>query len=69
MAGKGWKWTWQQCGRYKYQKLLVHNQRRPPGGQYAVADGLPAPSGGSPVSEGRWVHDEQVVTTIDMRRR
>jgi len=24
MAGKGWKWTWQQCGRYKYQKLLVH---------------------------------------------
>ena len=24
MAGKGWTWTWQRCGRYKYQKLLVH---------------------------------------------
>ena len=24
MAGKGWKWTWQQCGRYKYPKLVVH---------------------------------------------
>jgi hypothetical protein len=24
MAGKGWTWTWQRCGRYKYQKVLVH---------------------------------------------
>ena len=24
MAGKGWTWTWQRCGRYKYQMLLVH---------------------------------------------
>jgi hypothetical protein len=24
MAGKGWTWTWQRCGRYKFQKLLVH---------------------------------------------
>ncbi len=24
MASKGWTWTWQRCGRYKYQKLLVH---------------------------------------------
>jgi len=24
----------------------THNQRQPPGCQYAVADGLPAPSGG-----------------------
>jgi hypothetical protein len=47
----------------------THNQRRPPGGQYAVADGHPAPSGDSPVPEGRWVHDEQVVTMIDMNRR
>ena len=31
-------------------------------------DGRPAPSGGSPVSEGRWVHDEQVATMIDMNR-
>ena len=23
MAGKGWTWTWQRCGRYKYKKLLV----------------------------------------------
>jgi endonuclease YncB( thermonuclease family) len=39
------------------------------GTQYAVADGHPAPSGGSPVSEGGWVRDEQVATMIDMRRR
>ena len=25
MAGKGWTWTWQRCGRYKYQKVLVHS--------------------------------------------
>jgi hypothetical protein len=31
-------------------------------GQYAVADGHPAPSGGSPVSEERWVHDEDVAS-------
>jgi hypothetical protein len=31
-------------------------------------DGHPAPSGGSPVPEGRWVHDEQVATMIDMNR-
>jgi hypothetical protein len=24
MAGKGWTWTSQRCGRYKYQKVLVH---------------------------------------------
>lgn len=24
MASKGWTWTSQRCGRYKYQKLLVH---------------------------------------------
>ncbi len=24
MASKGWTWTWQRCGRYKYQKVLVH---------------------------------------------
>ena len=24
MVGKGWTWGWQRCGRYKYQKLLVH---------------------------------------------
>ncbi len=24
MAGDGWTWTSQRCGRYKYQKLLVH---------------------------------------------
>ena len=24
MTGKGWTWRWQRCGRYKYQKLLVH---------------------------------------------
>jgi hypothetical protein len=23
MAGKGWTSTWQRCGRYKYQKVLV----------------------------------------------
>ena len=28
----------------------------------------PAPSGGSPVSEGRWVHDEQAARMIDMNR-
>ena len=21
MAGKGWTWTWQRCGRYKYHKV------------------------------------------------
>ncbi len=31
-------------------------------------DGRPATSGGSPVSEGRWVHDEQVARMIDMNR-
>ena len=31
-------------------------------------DGRPAPSAGSPVSEGRWVHDEQVATMIGMSR-
>ena len=29
-------------------------------------DGRPAPSGGSPVSEGRWVHDEEVAPMINM---
>ena len=24
MAGKRWTWTSQRCGRYKYQKVLVH---------------------------------------------
>ena len=24
MAGKGWTWTSQRCGRYKYRKVLVH---------------------------------------------
>ena len=24
MASKGWSWTWQRCGRYEYQKVLVH---------------------------------------------
>jgi hypothetical protein len=24
MAGKGWTWTWQRCGRYAYRKVLVH---------------------------------------------
>jgi hypothetical protein len=24
MAIKGWTWTSQRCGRYKYQKVLVH---------------------------------------------
>jgi len=24
MTGKGWTWRWQRCGRYKYQKVLVH---------------------------------------------
>jgi hypothetical protein len=25
MASKGWTWTSQRCGRYKYQKVLVHS--------------------------------------------
>jgi hypothetical protein len=24
MAGKGWTWAWQRCGRYAYRKVLVH---------------------------------------------
>lgn len=24
MAGKGWTWTSQRCGRYAYRKVLVH---------------------------------------------
>jgi hypothetical protein len=24
MASKGWTWTSQRCGRYKYQKVLTH---------------------------------------------
>ena len=24
MAGKGWAWTWQRCGRNDYQKVPVH---------------------------------------------
>src|SRR6476619_1405324 len=43
----------------------THDQPRPPGAQHGVADGRPAPSGGSPVSEGGWVRDEQVATMID----
>jgi len=31
-------------------------------------DGRPAPSGGSPVSDGRWVHDGQVAPMIDLNR-
>ncbi len=31
-------------------------------------DGRPAPSGGSPLSEGRGVGDEQVATMIDMSK-
>jgi len=25
MAGKGWTWTWQRCGRYEYRKVLMHS--------------------------------------------
>ena len=31
-------------------------------------DGRPAPSGDSPVSEGWWVHDDQVAPMINMNR-
>ena len=24
-TAKGWKWTWQRCGCYAYQKCLVHS--------------------------------------------
>ena len=24
MAGNGCTWIWQRCGRYKYQKVLIH---------------------------------------------
>jgi hypothetical protein len=23
--GDGWHWTWHRCGRYAYQKVLVHS--------------------------------------------
>jgi hypothetical protein len=36
----------------------THDQPRPPGAQYAVTDGHPAPSGGSPVSGGRYWRDD-----------
>ena len=26
--GDGLHWTWQRCGRYKYQKVLVHSTNR-----------------------------------------
>jgi hypothetical protein len=25
LPGDGLHWTWQRCGRYKYQKVLVHS--------------------------------------------
>ena len=25
MAGKGWTWTSQRCGRYEYRKVLTHS--------------------------------------------
>jgi hypothetical protein len=28
MAAAGWRWTWQRCRRYKYQKVLVHTTNR-----------------------------------------
>jgi hypothetical protein len=44
--GDGVHWTWQRCGRYKYQKVLVHTTNPdPPGAVHAVADGHPAPTG------------------------
>jgi hypothetical protein len=53
MAGKGWTWTWQRCGRYKYQKVLVHttNPDHLVPSTPSLTD-IPAPSGSSPVSEG-----------------
>ena len=70
MASEGWTWTWQRCGRYKYQKVLVHttNPDHLVPSTPSLTD-IVAPSGGSPVSEGRWVHDEQVATMINMNRR
>jgi len=62
-------WTWQRCGRYKCQKVLVHTTNpdhlvpsTPP-----LAD-VPPLQGGSPVSEGGWVRDEQVATMIDIKQ-
>jgi hypothetical protein len=26
--GDGLHWTWQRCGRYRYQKVLVHSTNR-----------------------------------------
>ena len=40
----GEHWGYQRCGRYAYQRVLIHTTNPDHQGQYAVADGHPAPS-------------------------
>jgi hypothetical protein len=61
------------CGRTDTKSPMVYSSMvHVAGGEGGSTrhddDGRPAPLGGSPVSEGRWVHDDQVATMIDMNR-
>jgi hypothetical protein len=47
--GDGVHWAWQRCGRYQYQKVLVHSTNPPPGSPRGVADECPAPADRRPV--------------------
>ena len=71
MAATGWTWTWtwQWCGRYEYRKVLLHttNPDDVVPSTPSLTD-IPPLQVAAPVSAGRWVHDEQVATMIDMNR-
>ena len=69
MAGKGWTWTSQRCGRYEYRKVLVHttNPDHLVPSTPSLTD-IPPLEVAPRYREGRWVHDEQVATMIDMNR-
>jgi hypothetical protein len=70
MAGKGWTWTSQRCGRYKYQKLLVHTTNPD-----HLVPSTPSPTDVPPLQVApRYRRDDgsvmnRVATMIDMRRR
>ena len=70
MASEGWTWTWQRCGRYKYQKVLVHttNPDHLVPSTPSLTD-IPPLQVAPRYRRDDGVHDEQVATMINMNRR
>jgi hypothetical protein len=67
MAGKGWTWTWQRCGRYEYRKVLMHstNPDHLVPSSPSPTDVAPLELAGSPVPERQCVQGEQGATMTD----